>query len=127
MSKLADACKTINNANRLKRRQVFIKHTSKELKDFLLQMKMHGYVSSLAFVQSVNKEKALVGLNGRLTKCGAILPRFRYKCDQIMATANALKPARQFGHVIFNTAKGVMDHNEAIEKNAGGSILGFFY
>ncbi len=127
MSALANACKVINNANRQRKREVFIKHTSKELKEFLMQMKKHGYISSLAFVQSVNKEKALVGLNGRLNKCGAILPRFRYKCNQIMATANSIKPARQFGHVIFNTVKGVMDHNEANEKNAGGHILGFFY
>lgn len=127
MSALANACKTINNATRAKKRQVFIKHTSKELKDFLIEMKKHGYVSTLTFIQSVDKEKAVVGLNGRLTKCGAICPRFRYKCDQIMEVSNSLKPARQFGHVLFNTVQGVLNQHEANEKRAGGSIMGFFY
>lgn len=127
MSALADACKAINNASRAKKRQVFIKHTSRELKDFLIEMKKHGYISALTFVQSVNKEKAVIGLNGRLTKCGAICPRFKYRCDQIPVVANRLKPARQFGHVLFDTVKGVLDHNEANQQRAGGSIMGFFY
>lgn len=127
MSALANACKAINNAARAKKRQVFIKHTSTELKDFLIEMKKHGYISTLTFIQSVNKEKAVVGLNGRLTKCGAICPRFRYKCDKVMEVANSLKPARQFGHVLFSTVQGVLDQNEANEKRAGGSIMGFFY
>ncbi|KAI4292429.1 small subunit ribosomal protein S15Ae [Pancytospora philotis] len=127
MNALADACKAINNASRAKKRQVFVKHTSKELKDFLIEMKKHGYISALTFIQSVNKEKAIIGLNGRLTKCGAICPRFQYKCDQIPEVANRLKPARQFGHVLFNTSKGVLDHNEANQMRVGGSIMGFFY
>lgn len=127
MSALANACKAINNAARAKKREVFIKHTSKELKDFLIEMKKHGYISTLTFVQSVNKEKAVIGLSGRLTKCGAICPRFRYRCDELQEVASRLKPARQFGHVLFNTSKGVLDHTEANLQRAGGSIMGFFY
>lgn len=127
MSALANACKAINNACRANKREVFIKHTSHELKDFLIEMKKHGYLSFLTFIQSEDKEKAVIGLNGRLTKCGAICPRFRYKCNSIMPVANALKPARQYGHVLFNTVKGVLDQNEANEQRAGGSIMGFFY
>lgn len=127
MSVLADACRAINNAAREKKRQVFLKFISNETKYFLMEMKKHGYISSLSFVQSLNKEKALIGLNGRLTKCGAICPRFGYAQNQILETANRLKPARQFGHVIFNTKKGYLDQNEAVTAEIGGSILGFFY
>lgn len=127
MSALANACKAINNAVKAKKREMLLMHTSNETKDFLIEMKKHGYISKLVFVQSVNKEKAVVGLNGRLTKCGAICPRFRYKCDQIQDAANKLKPARQFGHVLFNTMHGVLDQNEANIQRAGGSIMGFFY
>ncbi|OQS54296.1 RPS22A [Ecytonucleospora hepatopenaei] len=127
MSVLANACKAINNANKAKKQQVVLMHTSPETKDFLIEMKKHGYISTLTFIQSVNKEKAVVGLNGRLNKCGAICPRFKYKCNEIQDVANRLKPARQFGHVLFKTCKGVIDHNECNEKKEGGAILGFFY
>ena len=127
MSALANACKAINNAVRGRKRQVFIKHTSDELKKFLVEMLKHGYIQSLEFVQSVNKEKAVFSLTGRLNKCGAICPHFRYKCDEIPKVADELKPARQFGHVMFLTSHGVCDQAEANELRAGGKILGFFY
>ncbi|KAL6122037.1 hypothetical protein NUSPORA_00957 [Nucleospora cyclopteri] len=127
MTVLANACKSINNATKARKQQVVLMHTSKETKDFLLAMKKHGYISTLTFVQSVNKEKAVVGLNGRLNKCGAICPKFKYKCLEIPDVANRLKPARQFGHVVFKTCKGVIDQNEANKLKAGGAILGFFY
>jgi len=109
------------------KRQVFLKHSSKETKEFLLEMKKHGYISSLAIIPCGTKEKLIVGLNGRLTKCGAICPRFRYKAGQIQEVANRLKPARQFGHVLFDAGKNVVDQKEATEQRAGGSIMGFFY
>lgn len=127
MSVLANACRAINNAARAKKRQVFLKFIGNETKNFLVEMKKHGYISALTFVQSLNKEKAIVGLNGRLTKCGAICPRFSYGSHQVLETANRLKPARQFGHVIFNTRKGYLDQNEAVSSNIGGAIIGFFY
>lgn len=127
MSVLANACRAINNAARAKKRQVFLKFIGNETKNFLMEMKKHGYISTLSFVQSLNKEKAIVGLNGRLTKCGAICPRFSFENHQVLETANRLKPARQFGHVIFNTRKGYLDQNEAVSSNIGGAIIGFFY
>lgn len=127
MSVLANACKAINNAAKSKKRQVFLKFISNETKHFLIEMKKHGYISSLSFVQSLNKEKALISLNGRLTKCGAICPRFNYTADKVLETANRLKPARQFGHVIFNTRRGFLDQNEAVNAEIGGAIIGFFY
>lgn len=127
MTELANACRAINNAAKAKKRQVFIKFISNECKHFLIEMKKHGYISSLSFIQSLNKEKALIGLNGRLTKCGAICPRFMYAADKVLETANRLKPARQFGHVLFNTRKGYLDQNEAVQERIGGAIIGFFY
>ena len=127
MSALANACKAINNAARALKKQVFIQHTSPELRDFLIEMKKHGYISSLTFVQGTMKVKAVIGLNGRLTKCAAICPHFRYKAPQIPGVSARLRPARQFGHVLFKTSHGVVDQNEANKVNTGGSILGFFY
>jgi len=127
MSTLANACKTINNAARNKKRAILLKFIDNETKNFLIEMKKHGYISKITFVQSLNKEKAVLELNGRLTKCGAICPRFKYAKDRILETANRLKPARQFGHVLFNTSKGYLDQNEAVSISLGGSIIGFFY
>lgn len=127
MSVLANACKAINNAARAKKRAIMLKFIDDETKDFLIEMKKHGYLTSITFVQSLNKEKAVLELNGRLTKCGAICPRFQYEKEQVLETANRLKPARQFGHVLFKTGKGYLDQNEAVNAQLGGSIVGFFY
>lgn len=96
MSALANACKAINNAVRARKQQMFLKHINDEVKKFLIEMLEHGYIHSLEFIQSVNKEKAVFSLTGRLNKCGAICPHFRYKCRDIPKVANELKPARQF-------------------------------
>ena len=36
-------------------------------------------------------------------------------------------PSRQIGFLVLTTTYGIMDHEEALKKNTGGKILGFFY
>ncbi len=38
-----------------------------------------------------------------------------------------LLPSRQFGYVVLTTSHGILDHEEARKKNAGGKILGMFF
>ena len=71
--------------------------------------------------------KIVVELNGRINKCGVISPRFDVKHDEIEKWIVNLLPSRQFGHIVLTTSYGIMDHEEARRKHAGGKILGFFY
>ena len=39
----------------------------------------------------------------------------------------SLALAMQWGYVVITTPDGVLDHEEAIRKNVGGQVLGYFH
>lgn len=126
-AELADMCKAINNASRAGRRQLLLRVSTGETRAFLLQMLKHGYISGFSYIDDGRRGKNIIDLNGRLNKCGAICPNYRVKVPGIDDFRARLLPARQFGHVLFATSKGVLDHRECLAENVGGEILGFFY
>ena len=99
---------------------------------FLTVMMKHAYIG-----------KIVVNLTGRLNKCGVISPRYTstQKTDlrftsnagstlpstTLRSGTNNLLPSRQFGKVVLTTSGGIMDHEEAMRKQLGGKILGFFF
>lgn len=127
MNRLAATCKAINNANRKGKRQVLVRFTTKITVPFLEKMQKCGYVSTLTYVHDNRQGKVIVGLNGRLNKCGAICPSYCLNLAEVEKFKDRVLPARQFGHVLLTTDKGVIDHNECIATKAGGRVLGFFY
>ncbi|KAJ2985485.1 hypothetical protein NUW58_g5504 [Xylaria curta] len=143
---LADAMNSINNADRMGKRQVMIRPASKVTVEFLNIMQKHGYVGEFEIVDDHRSGKIVVQLNGRqvfsfearfpcapltidhsLNKCGVISPRYNVKISQMEKWVTKLLPARQFGHIVLTTSAGVMDHNTARRKHVSGKILGFFY
>merc|ERR1712039_929068 len=124
---LADALKTILNAERRGRRQVLLRPASKVVIKFLRQMQKHGYVGEFEVIDDHRSGKIVVELFGRLNKCGVISPRFDITLKQIEKWTNNLLPSRQFGFLVLTTSYGIMDHEEARRKKTGGKILGFFY
>ncbi|KAH9412017.1 ribosomal protein [Ordospora pajunii] len=124
---LANMCKAINNASRAGKRQLILRADSKEMRTFLTQMLKHGYISGFSYIKDKMKGKSIIDLNGRLNRCAAICPNYRVGIDSIEDFRSRLLPARQFGHVLFSTSKGVLDHKECQEENVGGEILGYFY
>lgn len=127
MNRLAATCKAINNANRKGKRQVMIRFTTKLTVPFLEKMQKCGYISTLTYVHDNRQGKVIVGLNGRLNKCGAICPNYCLKINDLERFKERILPARQFGHLILTTSKGVIDHNECVTMQTGGKVLGFFY
>lgn len=128
MSKeLSQMCKAININSRVGKRQVLLRFSSIEMKNFLKEMLRHGYISGFSIIDDKFKGKTIIDLNGRLNRCGAICPNFRVKKTGVEAFRTKLLPARQFGHVLFNTSQGFIDHNECQAHGIGGKILGYFY
>lgn len=126
-SVLADALKSITNAEKAGKRQVMIRPSSKVIIKFLTVMQEHGYIGEFEYVDDHRSGKIVVQLNGRLNKCGVISPRFNVKIDDVEKWIQNLLPSRQFGFIILTTSAGIMDHEEARRRHVAGKILGFFY
>jgi len=127
MSVMNDALKNICNAEKVGKRQVILRPTSKVLVKFLKVMQRHGYINEFEIIDDARAGKIVVNLNGRLNKCGVISPRFDLKLKNFENFTNSVLPSRQFGIVVLTTNLGIMDHHEARSKHIGGKVLGFFY
>lgn len=127
MRQLSNLCRAINNASRRGWRGLILRESNNITREFLRQMLKHGYIKSFNYIDDKRRGKTTIYLNGRLNKCGTISPNYQVGVDHIEKYRSRLLPARQFGHVMFSTEKGMLDHNEAIANNIGGSIIGYFY
>ena len=47
--------------------------------------------------------------------------------DEIDKYVRRFLPSRDFGFIIVSTSKGLMTHEEAIEKNIGGSLIAYIF
>merc|ERR1712137_991835 len=90
MNVLADALKSINNAEKRGKRQVLIRPCSKVIVRFLTVMMKHGYIGEFEIIDDHRAGKIVVNLNGRINKCGVISPRFDVKLKDIEKWASYL-------------------------------------
>uniref|UniRef100_A0A2K6UW32 Small ribosomal subunit protein uS8 n=1 Tax=Saimiri boliviensis boliviensis TaxID=39432 RepID=A0A2K6UW32_SAIBB len=100
MNVLADALKSINNAE--KRGKFIVR--------FLTVMMKHGYIGEFEIIDSHRAGKIVVNLTGRLNKCGAISPRCDVQLKDLEKWQNNLLPSCQFGFIVLITSAGIMDH-----------------
>ncbi|KAF2532849.1 hypothetical protein F2Q70_00029122 [Brassica cretica] len=68
-----------------------------------------------------------VDLQGRVNDCKALTYRQDLKAKEIDQYTERTLPTRQWGYVVVTTPDGILDHEEAIKRNVGGQVLGFFY
>lgn len=124
---LADGLRTISNAERIGKREVIIRPSSKIIIKFLKLMQENGYIQEFSKIEDHRSGKLIIKLNGRLNKCRAISPRYNIKITNLEAWIANLLPSRQFGVIVLTTSQGILDHKEALKRKTGGKLLGFFY
>ncbi|EEA05099.1 40S ribosomal protein S15a, putative [Cryptosporidium muris RN66] len=127
VSVLSDCLKAILNAEKMGRRQVLIRPSSKVIVQFLQCMQRRGYIGEFEVLDDRRAGKICIELLGRLNKCGVISPRYDVPLSDIEQISTNLLPSRQFGYVVLSTSYGIMDQEEARKKHTGGKILGFFF
>ena len=127
ISVLADALKTILNAERAGKRQVLIRPSSKVIIRLFKLMQKRNYIGDFEVVDDRRGGKVVIELLGRINKCGVISPRFDIKVNEYEKWIANLLPSRQFGYLVLTTNIGIIDQDKARRKHVGGKLLGFFY
>ncbi|MEM4181680.1 MAG: 30S ribosomal protein S8 [Candidatus Pacearchaeota archaeon] len=122
---ISDALNMIMNVKRVGKKELEIKRVSKFLIRVLDFMKKNDYID-FDLIEG-KKPSVKVYIKEKLNKCGAIKPRFSVKVEEIEKYRRRHLPSRNFGKLIISTNKGLIDQEEAIEKNIGGCLIAYIY
>ena len=118
---LGDILNQIMNAQKAKKTNIVTTRNSKLLVEVLNIMKQYGYID-----YELSEKKLTITIK-EISKCQAIKPRYTVGKKDIEKYIRRFLPARNFGYVLVSTSKGLMTHQEAQEKNIGGSLIAYFY
>ncbi|KAG5030107.1 hypothetical protein AAZX31_05G209000 [Glycine max] len=124
---LNDALRSMVNAERRGKALVELKPISTVMSSFLQIMKHHGYIKDFQVYDPHRVGRIRVELQGRINDCKALSHRKDLKARDIEAYRLQTLPTHQWGYVVITTPDGILDHEEAIRKNVGGQVLGYFH
>ena len=123
---MASMLNHIVNSKRVRKRSCEFRPSSKLLLGVLALMKKNGYIKE--FKSTSDSRGGFIEIEfGKLNFCKAIKPRFNVKKENFDKYVRRFLPARNLGIIIISTTKGLMTHEEAIEKNLGGRLIAFCY
>uniref|UniRef100_A0A8C0DK38 40S ribosomal protein S15a n=1 Tax=Balaenoptera musculus TaxID=9771 RepID=A0A8C0DK38_BALMU len=91
MNDLADALKSINNAEKRDKCQVLVRPCSKIIW-FLTVMMKHAHIGKFQITDDHRAGKIIVNLTGKLNKHGVIRPRFEVQLKNLEKCQNNLLP-----------------------------------
>ncbi|KAK4254471.1 hypothetical protein QN277_009849 [Acacia crassicarpa] len=124
---LNDALRTMVNAERRGKATVELKPISTVISSFLRIMKVRGYIKDFEVYDPHRVGRITVQLQGRINDCRALTYRQDIKAVDIEKYRLKTLPTHQWVYVVITTPEGVLDHEEAMERNAGGQVLGYFH
>ena len=124
---LSDALSAINNTSGPGNDRATIQPATNLIKNVLMELQQEGYIGIFELVEDGQGGKFKVEVENQINECQPVKPNFFVGSDEYTKWAKRYLPARNFGHLIVTTPKGVMTHEEAEEKNVGGKLLGYVY
>jgi small subunit ribosomal protein S8 len=113
------------NCKKASKRETIVIPATNIILEVLKIMKKEGYVKN--FKVEEDKFRKVTIQIGKINKCGSIKPRFYVKKNEIDKYVKRYLPARNFGVILISTDKGIITHNEAIEKNLGGTLIAYVF
>jgi len=124
---LANLFVTLYNSEARRKSDCVVIPTSKLATEVLTTLQNHEYIGEFEHVDDKRGGKFQVKLLAKITKCGAITPRFKVKKEGYAKWEQQYLPSYSRGMLIVTTNQGVMSHQEAIRKGLGGLLIGYVY
>lgn len=107
--------------------KVIVKPSSNIIKKVLALLNERNYLGEIKPIDDGKGGKIEVSLLGAINKTGVIQPRHSVKLQDYKKFEKRYLPAFGFGFLIVTTNKGIMTHEEAIEKKLGGKLIAYVY
>ncbi|MDX1597012.1 MAG: 30S ribosomal protein S8, partial [Nitrosopumilaceae archaeon] len=95
--------------------------------EVLKTLQKDGYIGEFEHIDDKRGGKFKIKLLAKITKCGAISPRFKVKKDEYTVWEQQYLPSYDRGMLLVTTNKGVMSHHEAVNQDLGGLLIGYVY
>ena len=124
---LANLFTTLFNTEDRRKDNCIVVPTSKLSVEVLNTLKKEGYIGEFEHIDDKRGGKFKIKLLAKITKCGAITPRFKVKKDEYGVWERQFLPSYDRGMLLVTTNQGVMSHKEAVDKNIGGFLIGYVY
>ena len=124
---IANLFTTLFNTEDRRKSNCVVIPTSKLGMEVLKTLKNEGYIGDFEYTDDKRGGKFSIKLLAKITKCGAITPRFKVKKDENNTWEQQFLPAYNRGILLVTTNQGVMSHKEAANKNIGGFLIGYVY
>ena len=124
---LANLFTTIFNSEDRRKNNCVIIPASNLASKVLKTLNDEGYIGEFERVEDKRGGKFKINLLAKITKCGAITPRFKVKKDEYNTWEQQFLPSYNRGMLVVTTNQGVMSHKEAANKGIGGFLIGYVY
>ena len=124
---LANLFTTLFNTEDRRKSSCVVVPTSKLAVEVLKTLKNEGYIGEFEQIDDKRGGKFKIQLLAKISKCGAITPRFKVKKDEYSVWEQQYLPSYNRGMLLVTTNQGVMSHKEAANKNIGGFLIGYVY
>ena len=124
---LANLFVTLYNNETRRKKECTILPTSKLGVQVLQTLQKDGYIGEFEHIDDKRGGKFNIKLLAKITKCGAISPRFKVKKTEYQNWEQQYLPSYTRGMLLVTTNQGVMSHHEAANNGIGGFLIGYVY